>query len=233
MSRKRKNTIIEVDKSVLNNLLWTSCRYCIGRHTYVSTYAYDFANELYNKIDVAEMKHNAQDIRHEIETYLRTNCNFTVINKSEFDYDALSLYILFLNSQHDINNYNDMSQIKHIECVISRDGQVTYNREEYDKDDSFRAIYFDSIYDLIPWMDLANTFDYDSHYMIETTTGEQVECIKSYINDICTTDIGNTIHPYKYHIIYRPIKNISDHVFINEDMIAKISHISNVLQVGG
>lgn len=232
MSRKRKTNTVEVDVEVLKNLLWTSCRYCIGRHTYVSTYAYDYANELYDKISKDEMKHDAKDIRYEIEIYLRTHCSFTVVNKSEYEYDALSLYITFLNSQEDIKNYNDISRIKHIECIIDKTGNVTYNRED-NTDDDTKHVYFNDLYDLLSWMDFANTFDDDSHYMIETTTGEQIECIKSYTNDIRTTDIGNTIQPYKYHVIYRPIKNISDHVFINEDMIAKISHISNVLQVGG
>ena len=232
MSRKRKTNTVEVDIEVLKNLLWTSCRYCIGRHTYVSTYAYDYANELYDKISKDEMKRDAKDIRYEIEIYLRTHYNFTVVNKSEYEYDALSLYIIFLNSQEDIKNYNDISHIKHIECIIDKTGDVTYNRED-NTDDDTKHVYFNDLYDLLSWMDLANTFDDDSHYMIETTTGEQIECIKSYTNDIRTTDIGNTIQPYKYHVIYRPIKNISDYVFINEDMIAKISHISNVLQVGG
>ena len=230
MSRKRKTNTVDVDIEVLKNLLWTSCRYCIGRHTYVSTYAYDYANELYGKISKDEMKHDAKDIRHEIEIYLRTHCGFTIVNKSEYEYDALSLYITFLNSQEDIKNYNDILHIKHIECTIDKTGDVTYNREN---DDDIKFKYFNDLYDLIPWMDLANTFDDDSHYMIETTTGKQIECIKSYTNDIHSTDIGNTIQPYKYHVIYKPVKNISDHVFINEDMIAKISHISNVLQVGG
>ena len=178
------------------------------------------------------MKHDAKDIRYEIEIYLRTHCSFTVVNKSEYEYDALSLYITFLNSQEDIKNYNDILRIKHIECTIDKTGNVIYNRED-NTDDDTKHVYFNDLYDLLSWMDLANTFDDDSHYMIETTAGEQIECIKSYTNDIRTTDIGNTIQPYKYHVIYRPIKNISDYVFINEDMIAKISHISNVLQVGG
>jgi len=231
MSRKRKTNTVEVDIEVLKNLLWTSCRYCIGRHTYVSTYAYDYANELYGKISEDDMKHDARDIRHEIETYLRTHCSFTIVNKSEYEYDALSLYITFLNSQEDIKNYNDISRIKHIECIIDKTGDVTYNRE--DNTDDTQHVYFNDLYDLLSWMDFANVFDDDSHYMIETTTGEQIECIKSYTNDIRTTDIGNTIQPYKYHVIYRPVKNISDYVFINEDMIAKISHISNAVVIGG
>ena len=224
MSRKRKTNTVEVDIEVLKNLLWTSCRYCIGRHTYISTYAYDYANELYDKISKDEMKHDAKDIRYEIEIYLRTHCSFTVVNKSEYEYDALSLYITFLNSQEDIKNYNDILRIKHIECTIDKTGNVIYNRED-NTDDDTKHVYFNDLYDLLSWMDLANTFDDDSHYMIETTAGEQIECIKSYTNDIRTTDIGNTIQPYKYHVIYRPIKNISDYVFINEDMIAKISNI--------
>ena len=47
-------------------LMWTSYRYCIGRHTYVVTMAYDIAQHYYNKLTDEQKEHAADDIRQQI-----------------------------------------------------------------------------------------------------------------------------------------------------------------------
>ena len=57
-------------------LMWTSYRYCIGRHTYVVTMADEMAEHYYNRLDDAEKLHTAIDIRREIMTHLRYTLPF-------------------------------------------------------------------------------------------------------------------------------------------------------------
>ena len=51
-------------------LMWTSYRYCIGRHTYVITMADDIGKHYYNKLSKERKEFTAQDIRNEIMTHL-------------------------------------------------------------------------------------------------------------------------------------------------------------------
>ena len=63
-------------------LMWTSYRYCIGRHSYVVTMADEMAEHYYHRLDDAEKLHTAIDIRREIMTQLRLVLPF------DFDIDA-------------------------------------------------------------------------------------------------------------------------------------------------
>ena len=63
-------------------LMWTSYRYCIGRHTYVVTMADEMAEHYYSRLDDAEKLHTAIDIRREIMTQLSYALPF------DFDIDA-------------------------------------------------------------------------------------------------------------------------------------------------
>ena len=62
-------------------LMWTSYRYCIGRHTYVVTMADEMAEHYYSRLDDAEKLHTAIDIRREIMTHL----SYTL----PFDFDIM------------------------------------------------------------------------------------------------------------------------------------------------
>ena len=47
-------------------LMWTSYRYCIGRHTYVTSLAGEMAQHYYDKLTDERMEFTANDIRKEI-----------------------------------------------------------------------------------------------------------------------------------------------------------------------
>ena len=47
-------------------LMWTSYRYCIGRHTYVTSLAGEMAQHYYDKLTDERMEFTAADIRKEI-----------------------------------------------------------------------------------------------------------------------------------------------------------------------
>ena len=47
-------------------LMWTSYRYCIGRHTYVTSLAGEMAQHYYDKLTDERMEFTAMDIRKEI-----------------------------------------------------------------------------------------------------------------------------------------------------------------------
>lgn len=69
------------EKQFLEDLMWTSYRYCIGRHTYVTMLAKDMGEYFYDKLSDERKQFIAEDIRSSIGDYLHyQSFNFT------FDY---------------------------------------------------------------------------------------------------------------------------------------------------
>lgn len=59
-----------MEKSFEDLIVWTSLRYCVGRHSYVNSYADEYA-QVYNDFDKYERLKFAVDIRREIGEHLR------------------------------------------------------------------------------------------------------------------------------------------------------------------
>lgn len=224
MTRKAKFNNISVSKSLLENLLWTSYRYCIGRTTYTTQYAYDIARELCDVFDDEKRKEFARDILHEIEYCMHVKGVPFFIHDYSTDknqIDALALYIDYMNSQTELTNYNDTKLIKRINCDVYYDNNITYNVERH-ANDTNGFIKIDMFMDLLPWHDLACVLDTRKHYVIKTKNNQCVECIKSYICEVRGTDIGNTIIPFKYREVYKPIDCLDNSSYIQEQMIMNI-----------
>ena len=60
MAKKKKCSTFE------EMLMWTSYRYCIGRHTYVTSLAGEIAQNYYDRLDDDRLEFTANDIRSQI-----------------------------------------------------------------------------------------------------------------------------------------------------------------------
>lgn len=68
---KKKSTERECCSLFEEMLMWTSYRYCIGRHTYVTSLAGEIAQHYYNRLSDERMEFTAADIRKEISDKLQ------------------------------------------------------------------------------------------------------------------------------------------------------------------
>ena len=59
MAKKKQDTLNKGISNFEEDLLWTSLRYCIGTHSYMLSFAYDIAENLYYKLsDNQKRKHS-------------------------------------------------------------------------------------------------------------------------------------------------------------------------------
>lgn len=172
-------------------LMWTSYRYCIGRHTYVSTLAQYIGQKYYGILSDEKLEFTAQDIR---------NCIYDVVSMGsggvEFHYDhtipekdrnALSDLIEYINGN--VQTEDDIAYVKQIRCY-----KESYRDDEPKKFsltkelNGVRQQFFRiDIADLLEWHTLASLFDKKNHEMVtvrHTENGEviekQMECFKTW-----------------------------------------------------
>lgn len=162
-------------------LMWTSYRYCIGRHTYVTSLAGEMAQHYYDRLSDERMEFTASDIRREIMDHLQwLPFNFRI--QRWYDSDAYNPIDVLMNfiEKYDIKSYEEF---------------ITYNKVEYDvnhdvftfekKEPTFESYFnLSDIDDLIPWETLAACFDKKNHKIITTEYDGKVntyECFKTWV----------------------------------------------------
>lgn len=203
----------------LEDLLWTSYRYCIGRHSYVCSYAFNMADYFYDRLSDDHKIHYAKDIRDCIAECLeRSSFNFTydwtVPNKR-----PLEDFIECLNSLEDVSN------ITHIEAYIE-DGKMNYS---ICRTSSHPDMW--DIIDLLPWMDLASLFDVSNHKLVTCDNGETIRVYESYVQrrEECE-ESGNLVFgkpiAWKYDKVYRPVNDKLSNITINPKHIINVQSIN-------
>lgn len=73
MAAKGENIMNKIDTisaELAKKMFWMACRYAIGRHSYVNTYAYDM-DGMISVLNTDERRKSAQDIRQCIGDILR------------------------------------------------------------------------------------------------------------------------------------------------------------------
>lgn len=143
--------------------MWTSYRYCIGRHTYVTSMAGEIAQHYYDRLSDDRLEFAAKDIRSQIMDKLQW---------LPFKFEIHRMY------DSDILNPIDalMTFIAR-EGIESQDQFVSYSNVYYDvHKDHFEFerkaptlnSYFSisDIEDLLPWENLAACFDKKNHKMV-------------------------------------------------------------------
>ena len=97
-------------------LMWTSYRYCIGRHTYVTSLAGEIAQHYYNRLSDERMEFTVTDIRGEIYDRLQLlPFNFRIhriyTNDSLNPLDALLTFI----QKNNIDTIDELYKYTNIE----------------------------------------------------------------------------------------------------------------------
>ena len=214
-------------------LMWTSYRYCIGRHTYVSSLAPYIGRKYYNLLSDERLAFTANDIRDSIKDALGFRF---------FEYDwsirknrkPLDDFFNWINSN--IYHNEDWNGIHSILCY-EKDGEIQYDvhrgncktPERYEHDYS----------DLIVWETLASLFDKKNHkyVKVKTTNGEEetILCFETWTKVLVPTKQTNGIMhlyeavPWKYK---KCLKSVNDYLakgeragYLNEEYIVSIENV--------
>ena len=159
-------------------LLFTSYRYCIGRHSYIVDLAYDMAHNYYNRMTDDRKEFAAQDIRKTIMDNLSYyDFNFRIHRMYNYDeFNPLGTLFRFIDKEN-IDSINKFSKYKEIE-YDAHTGEYKFDLcEDSNFNFLFSSMDFD---DLIPWETLASLFDVKKHSTLELIDGSKVEAFKSW-----------------------------------------------------
>lgn len=177
---KKKSTEKECCSLFEEMLMWTSYRYCIGRHTYVTSLAGEIAQHYYNRLSDERMEFTAKDIRREIYDRLQwLPFNFKIlmmyVNDSPNPLDTLLTFI----RKNNIDTIDEFYKYTNLEYVAYADEY----KFEIKKPTITSYFSVSDIDDLIPWENLAACFDKKNHKIVTTEYEGKTEthrCFKSW-----------------------------------------------------
>ena len=206
-------------------LMWTSYRYCIGRHTYVVTMADEMAEHYYHRLDDAEKLHTAIDIRREIMTQLRLALPF------DFDIDAYAPD-RGLNPLKTLMRFFEREGVKSIKDLYGY-SYVGYDARENEFDvrkcepKPIQILHPYDIEDLIPWERLASCFDVSRHCLVTAKDGQQVRAFTSWERNVVPAEEKGYWRSadFGWHDVLVPLDEFlkgRSNLTINEDLIAEI-----------
>lgn len=162
-------------------LMWTSYRYCIGRHTYVTSLAGEMAQHYYDKLEEDRLEFTANDIRREIYDKLQwLPFDFKIHRMYDSDpFNPIDVLMEFID-RVGINDMKQFLSYSNIEYDVHND------KFEWEKKTPTIKSYFSisDIDDLIPWNNLAACFDKKNHKIITIEYNgntETYECFKTWV----------------------------------------------------
>ena len=177
---KQKSTERECCSLFEEMLMWTSYRYCIGRHTYVTSLAGEIAQHYYNRLSDERMEFTAKDIRREIYDKLQwLPFNFNINRMYDSDpFNPLDALLTFIQ-KNNIDTIDELYKYSSIEYDAHNGEYMCEIKKPTIKS------YFSSsdIEDLIPWENLAACFDKKNHKIVTTEYEGKTEthrCFKSW-----------------------------------------------------
>lgn len=164
---KKKNSI-NISNSSLEDMIWMSYRYCIGRHTIAAAHHAETIHRVIRSnpdlMSDERREFNARDIRDEVNSQIAYRSNVYIDGCGNFD--AFSLLLI------EGSKYRDRRDIEFV--LHSYTNELTIKENS---DCSYTAFDRDYI-DLIPWVRLANYLDKKCHRKITVHfNGEDKEFI--------------------------------------------------------
>ena len=205
-----ENKIIFKDASFFKDLLFCSCRYCIGRHTATAIcMPNDIVKNAIEYLDLLDKKFLAHDIRKQINDtlqYYKHNMNICDY-RSHITMDALTRIVECIENSR-LDNHEEVFQIDDYFFNVNQTDVVIepYNNSNSNSyDDSFFTCY--TI--LIPWIKLANALDDDSYYIVEYKLNEEVKSEICFPIPIVSSDLKNI------SIKYMPVNTYLENPYID------------------
>lgn len=206
--RKKKGSNIVLSSDSLEDFIWMSYRYCIGRRTIASAmHAATIASVIKSNPNILSderIRFMVNDIRDEVNSCLNWGDSFQLSSCYGIDAFSPALY-----KSNEVDNPNDW-----VYCI---DGMGNVRLEE--PNGKKRDIYDEKYSDLIPWVKLANLLDKSCHCIVTTEYNcmvEKTECFPYPLK------FGN-----KYKQVWCSCKetNISINKWICDEYITKIESI--------
>ena len=233
MSRNRKkNKGLSLDEECL---MWTSYRYCIGRHTYVSDMAYYIAKKYYPLLSERQMAHAALDIRREILTHLSWSPLTFRYEGSVPESDRKPLEDLFQwMTDNEIDSEEKILSIDRVEVYRESYKEGTPNKYYVTKrdPDSRRCVSQMDLDDLIPWARLASLFDRKNYKKVTFRVDngeEEVICFETWTPDMKKVEGSeNTYQHWPWH--WKKVYTGVEH-FINDGSMAGYMIPENIVSV--
>lgn len=176
---------IHLSPSDFNNLLWCATRYCIGRHSTVSTYAQDFWHIIRGHrefLSKDRLEFFARDIRAEVSDRIHHYGNISVkhAHNSCIKHDALTLLAAH-TKQHRFDQ-RPHETFYEVDCLT---GEVHASPWDDRARQSYNIPFqVDNEYDLPCWILLANCIDRQYEVKLKVNGKERTElCVKHPVDD--------------------------------------------------
>ena len=168
MARKKKNTIT-ISNDRMEDFIWMSYRYCIGRHTIAAAYHADVIRGLImdNPDFLSEDRKAfmAMDIRRQINDLVCWRSNVHVDGPRDADLYSLILYKGSEKPNEKVKFYVD----------------EFYNTVTTEPCDDDKYVPYDKDYeDIIRWIKLANILDKSTHKIITTNFNGEIKNVECY-----------------------------------------------------
>ena len=195
MNMKQK---LNFDPMFIDDCIWMSYRYSIGRHTIAAhSHAADIANYIYDPAEKDRLAFYAKDINQEIYNILHINnfldCDYVYnIPKEKFK----PLEILYRGFKEcGIDNYDKLRKLKTLEVYYEPStGEFKYRAIMHQYSDNYKSLW--DIQDLEIWQRLANYFSIDEHKTC--TLNDDTEC--RYYEFLSLNSYGSTFTFQEYKI---------------------------------
>ena len=156
MARTKKDPGLKISNTSMEDFIWMSYRYCIGRKTIAAAHHAETIHRVImsNPDMMSDNKRgfNAQDIRREITHEIAFRSNVYVDGCGDFD--AFTLLLI------EGSKYKDRKDIQFILNSYTNELSIKEN-----SDSQYTAFDYEYI-DLIPWVRLANYLDSTTHRKI-------------------------------------------------------------------
>lgn len=168
MARKKKNTIT-ISNDRMEDFIWMSYRYCIGRHTIAAAYHADVIRGLImdNPDCLSEDRKAfmAIDIRRQINDLVCWRSNVYVDGPRDADLYSLILYKGSEKPNEKVKFYVD----------------EFYNTVTTEPCEDDKYVPYDNDYeDIIRWIKLANILDKSTHKIITTNFNGEIKNVECY-----------------------------------------------------
>ena len=160
-------------------LLFTSLRYCIGRHSYIVSMAGDIGKNYYNNLSSAQKETLSKDIRSEIKRNLEM-MPYNFVYEGVYGVDIKPIED-FVNACEycNITSFEELSKRKKIVCYYDYD-QKMKKYEDFITERGGKYQYWLDIDDLLPFENLASLFDEENHVIVTANDGQEYECFEGY-----------------------------------------------------
>ncbi len=170
---------IHLSPTDFDNLLWCATRYCIGRHSYVSSYAQDFWRIVQSNrenLSQERLEFFARDIRSEISDRVNRYGNILVHHAYNdcIKYDALTLLASYAREHSEQKECETFYEVDCLTGEVNTSPWTLENQRSY----SLPFQVCNEI-DLLYWVLLANCIDRQYEVRLNCNGNERTElCVK-------------------------------------------------------